>query len=205
MGYGIHIIGQLATTKCNSYIFRSYRGGNSRSIATIEEYNPEDEHNQLAFVNFSAGQHIGHILKICIPGYDWCYIPFHLQDCSVFDMFIKEALKNGITAEELEHFDVNKKTLVRRLSKIYKDICKKQHNEENVNFSSMLLISKPMRAYIQYSCEVKKAFKLFCSFVEYDYNYRYQYYQDNASCLYTGDTPLHVNSFMSVFKLLMPK
>lgn len=179
--------------------------GNSRTISTIEEYNPEDEQNLLAFANFSAGQHIGHILKICIPGFDWCYIPFHLQDRSVFDMFIKEALKNGITAEELEHFDVNKKTLVRRLSKIYKDICKKQHNEGNVNFSSMLLISRPQDTRRRYSCDMKYDIGHLSLFDKNDYNYWHQYYQDNASCLYTGDTPLHINSFMSIFKLLMLK
>lgn len=179
--------------------------GNSQSVAIIEEYNPEDEQNQLAFANFSDGQHIGHILKICIQGFDWCYIPFHLQDCSVFDMFIKESLKNGITDEELEHFDVNKKTLVRKLSKIYKDICKKQHNDGNLNFSSMLLVSRPMRANMRYSCELKYDFGHLIPFDRYDYYYRHQYYQDNASCLYTGDTPLHINSFMLVFKLLMPK
>lgn len=179
--------------------------GNSQAITIIEEYNSEDEQNQLTFANFSDGQHIGHILKICIPGFDWCYIPFHLQDCSVFDMFIKEALKNGITAEELEHFDINKKTRVRRLSKIYKDICKKQHNDGNLNFSSMLLASRPADAKRRYSCEMKYGFGLFSPFFGYDYNNGYQYYQKNGSCLYTGDTPLHINSFMLVFKMLMPK
>ena len=179
--------------------------GNSQSAAIIEEYNPEDEQNQLVFANFSDGQHIGHILKICIPGFDWCYIPFHLQDCSVFDMFIKEALKNGITTEDLEHFDVNKKTLVRRLSKIYKYICKKQHNDGNLNFSSMLLASRPADARRRYSCDMKYDIGHLSLFDKNDYNYWHQYYQDNASCLYTGDTPLHINSFMSIFKLLMPK
>lgn len=179
--------------------------GNSQSVATIEEHYPEDEQNQLAFANFSDGQHIGHILKIIIPNFDWCYIPLHLQDYSVFDMFIKEVLKNGITAEELEHFDVNEKALVRKLSKIYRDICKKQHNDGNLNFSSMLLTSRPIDAKVRYTCEVKHGFGLFSPLVGYDYNYWCPYYQDNASCLYTGDTPLHINTFMEVFKKLMPK
>ncbi len=98
--------------------------GGNRSLSPIEEYDPEKEDFILPIVNLSDGQHVDPLFRISIPEYDWCYIPFHLQDNTVFDVFITEALKAGIAKEKLENFDVKDGSLVRKLSRLYKKVCK---------------------------------------------------------------------------------
>lgn len=178
--------------------------GGNHSLSAIEEYDPEKEDFLLPIVNLSDGQHVNSLYRISVPEYDWCYIPFHLQDNTVFDMFITEALKAGIAKEKLENFDVKDKSLITKVSRLYKKVCKQCYGTDNLNYSTMLLASRRLNLTNQSHCHTTECFWKHC------YN-PYRYYEIlfepywYPSCLFTGDTPLNIDSFRIAFKTLVPK
>lgn len=120
--------------------------GGNHSLSAIEEYDPEKEEYILPIVNLSDGQHVNPLLRISVPDFEWCYIPFHLQDNTVFDFFINEAFKAGFAKEKLENFDVEDKPFVRKVCRLYKKVCKQFFGAENLNYSTMLLASRRLNS-----------------------------------------------------------
>ncbi|MDY5577258.1 MAG: MBL fold metallo-hydrolase [Lachnospiraceae bacterium] len=178
--------------------------GGNRSLSPIEEYDPEKEDFILPIVNLSDGQHVDPLFRISIPEYDWCYIPFHLQDNTVFDVFITEALKAGIAKEKLENFDVKDRSLVRKLSRLYKKVCKQCYGTDNLNYSTMLLVSKRLNSFSYSNCQENVCFWRYCP-NPYRYDDRLFESYRSPSCLFTGDTLLNIDSFRIAFKSLVPK
>lgn len=178
--------------------------GGNRSLSPIEEYDPEKEDFILPIVNLSDGQHVDPLFRISVPEYDWCYIPFHLQDNTVFDVFITEALNAGIAKEKLENFDVRDGSLVRKLSRLYKKVCKQCYGTDNLNYSTMLLVSKRLNSFSYSHCQENVCFWRHCP-NPYRYDDRLFESYRSPSCLFTGDTPLNIDSFRIAFKALVPK
>lgn len=178
--------------------------GGNHSLSAIEEYDPENDDFILPIVNLSDGQHVDPLYRISVPEFDWCYIPFHLQDDTVFDVFITEAISSGIANEKLENFDVQDKSLIRKVSSLYKKVCKQFYGTENLNYSSMLLASRRLNSFSGSHCQEDECFWKHCP-NPYRYDERlFQSYR-TPSCLFTGDTPLNIDSFRIAFKTLVPK
>ena len=178
--------------------------GGNHSLSAIEEYDPEKENFILPIMNLSVGQHVDPLYIISVPEYDWCYIPFHLQDNTVFDVFITEALKAGIAKEKLENFDVKDKSLITKVSRLYKKVCKQCYGTDNLNYSTMLLASRRLNSFSYSHCQEDECLWKHCP-NPYRYDERIFVSNRNPSCLFTGDTPLDIDSFRIAFKTLVPK
>ena len=178
--------------------------GGNHSLSAIEEYDLEKEEYILPIVNLSDGQHVNTLLRISVPDFEWCYIPFHLQDNTVFDFFINEAFKAGFAKEKLENFDVEDKPFVRKVCRLYKKVCKQFFGAENLNYSTMLLASRILNSTNYLYWQATECFWKHC-YHPYGYDGRLFESYRNPSCLFTGDTPLNIDSFRIAFKTLVPK
>ena len=111
--------------------------------------------------------------------YNWLYIPFHLQDKSVYKTFVADVLSSGVTVDELLHFDGKDKKLTAKLKRQYKQTCKRDKVCQNFNVSIMLLVSRP-----------ENANQCVMGLFDLQWNYLDQNRLNGAAnpgCFYTGD------------------
>lgn len=133
--------------------------------------------------------------------YNWLYIPFHLQDKSVYKTFVADVLSTGVTVDELLHFDGKDRKLTAKLKRLYTQTCKRDKVSQNFNVSTMLLVSRP-----------KNANRCVMDLFDLPMIYTWKYLDRNrlngivnAGCLYTGDMYLNAGNYLNALKLLYPK
>lgn len=140
--------------------------------------------------------HISPFAKLRLKQWKWFFIPFHLQERSVYEDFVYDALAAGITQEQLENYNGKCKTLTDNLKKIYAETCKKDRVCKNFNSSSMLVVSRP-ELKDEFRVSVKKYMPL-----------RNFTTCDNPGCLYTGDFLLNYSTYckmlVKLYSILMP-
>lgn len=128
--------------------------------------------------------------------YNWLYIPFHLQDKSVYKIFVADVLSSGVTVDELLHFDGKDKKLTAKLKRQYKQTCKRDKVCQNFNVSIMLLVSRP-----------ENANQCVMGLFDLQWNYLDQNRLNGAAnpgCFYTGDMYLNAGNYLNILQILYP-
>lgn len=123
----------------------------------------------------------------------WLFIPFHLQDKTIYDKFLSKALASGITAEQLVSFDGKDATLTNRLKKLYAETCKSDNVNVDFNSCSMLLVSRPEKEE-EYDVSIRR-YSPFSHFPKLGIF-------SNPACLFTGDVPLNYQPYCDTLKKL---
>lgn len=175
----------------------------SASLTAGQGLNIVRRNNEVSYdlgKDIANGAHIHSFanLKLSIKN-RWLFIPLHLQDKTIYNQFISNALATGITTAQLAHFDGKDKALTSRLINIYAETCGRENVYVGFNSSSMLLVSRPEEeGKYEVSLEKYSPFSRFPKFEVFS----------NPGCLYTGDIPLNYQPYCaalrSLYSELMP-